>query len=65
MANPVQKRPKYLTATEVASILKITAAGAYKVMYKLAAANKAEVIKVAGVRINEDDFWRHVQESRI
>ena len=65
MASRIKKRPKYLTATEVASILKITAQGAYKLFYKLAAAEKAEVIKVSGIRINEDDFWNYVKECKL
>ena len=57
-------RKKYLSADEIGGILKITRQGGYKVMYKFAAQG-AEVIKVAGVRINEADFWRLVEKSRI
>ena len=63
MANG-KARPEYLTAQEVADILKITKAGAYKAVYKLAARG-AEVLKVSGVRIKEDDFYEKIKEFRI
>ena len=59
-----EMKPTYLTAKEIAAILKITRSGAYKVIYKLAAQG-AEVIKLAGIRINEKDFWKHVKQGQV
>lgn len=59
-----KKEPEYLTACEIAGKLKITQSHAYRVMDRLSAKG-AEVIKLAGKRINADDFWAAVRESRI
>ena len=59
-----KKEPEYLTACEIAAKLKITQSHAYVVMDRLAAKG-AEVIKLAGKRINKDHFWAAVHESRI
>ena len=59
-----KKEPEYLTDCEIAGILKITINHAYRVMDRLSAKG-AEVIKLAGKRINKDHFWAAVHESRI